>query len=67
MKDQEIEGRVYVRDIKKYLCQYKMVKWDDENGIRNREATKLMKYSKGYIMGQDVIPFIFENGSIKQF
>ncbi len=48
LMDQEIEGRVKVVKQKKNICQY------DKSGA--------LKYSKGYIIGQEVQPFHFEDG-----
>ena len=48
MMDQEIEGRVQV-----VTTQKKMSQFDKEGNL---------KYSKGVIQGQAVLPFMFENG-----
>lgn len=48
LMDQEIEGRVKVVKQKKNICQY--------------DKTGALKYSKGYVIGQEVHPFCFEEG-----
>lgn len=51
MKDQEIEGRVYVKEVSKKISQY-----DDDGNC---------KYSKGIIQEQNVLPHLFIEG-VKQ-
>jgi hypothetical protein len=50
MMDQEIEGRVKVVTQQKKICQY------------NKEGK--LKYNKGYIVGQNVLPLYFEEGEM---